>query len=748
MCESLLQVWVGELIASLWRGFWSSCELPDGGLGTRRVGRGNVCVYCSVNWFAFREKFGESSSSSQEAHEIAKTRPSDQRIMAVQLETSLGEIVIDLHCNLCPLTCKNFLKLCKIKYYNNCIFHDVKKDFIAQTGDPTGTGSGGDSIYKFLYGDQARFFDDEIHPKLTHDKIGTVAMASAGENLNASQFYITLRTGLDYLDGKHTVFGEVAEGLETLMRINEAYVDEKGRPYKNIRIKHAYILDDPFPDHPALADMIPDKSPDIKPPAEGEEVRLEDDWVPMDELMAPEEVDKSLRQKEAHSRAVVLEMIGDIPDADIAPPENVLFICKLNPVTQEEDLHTLFSRFGKIISADIIKDYKTGDSLCYGFIEFETKEACEAAYFKMDNVLIDDRRIHVDFSQSVAKLWTRFRKFGAKDTNEHGPDAQQQRRGKSGCFNCGEFGHLKKDCPHGPGGAKDAAASEKASEKPKYTLKEPGGQRGDSRQRYEMVFDDGAGESEKPSGERSSRVHHDQRPPSKRPSRDDGEEKRTRQRLSPRARDDDRSYRSDRSGHRGERNLDWRSRVSQDNDSERQIRPPPPSRGRSDGRDDDRQRKRGDSKPDERGHRGERNVEWRSRGRDNDSERQIRPPPPPPASRGRSADIDDDRQRKRGDSKPDERGHRGERNVEWRSRGRDNDSERQIRPPPPPPASRGRSDDIDDDRQRKRGDSKPDEREDRRSDKSHTSRTLSERGDARTEERTNFKRDGRRDSRS
>jgi peptidyl-prolyl cis-trans isomerase-like 4 len=81
----------------------------------------------------------------------------------------------------------------------------VQKDFTAQTGDPTGTGAGGDSIYKFLYGEQARFYKDEIHLDLKHSKTGTVAMASGGENLNASQFYFTLRDDLDYLDGKHTV---------------------------------------------------------------------------------------------------------------------------------------------------------------------------------------------------------------------------------------------------------------------------------------------------------------------------------------------------------------------------------------------------------------------------------------------------------------------------------------------------------------------------------------------------------------
>ncbi|PON66913.1 Cyclophilin-type peptidyl-prolyl cis-trans isomerase [Parasponia andersonii] len=331
--------------------------------------------------------------------------------MSVMIVTSLGDIVIDLYTDKCPLTSKNFLKLCKIKYYNGCLFHTVQKDFTAQTGDPTGTGSGGDSVYKFLYGEQARFFGDEIHLDLKHAKKGTVSMASAGENLNASQFYFTLRDDLDYLDGKHTIFGEVAEGFETLTRINEAFLDENGRPYKNIRIKHTYILDDPFDDPQQLFELIPEASPEGRPKDEvDDDVRLEDDWVPMDETLGLQELDEVIRAKEAHSSAVVLESIGDIPDADIKPPDNVLFVCKLNPVTEDEDLHTIFSRFGPVLSAEVIRDYKTGDSLCYAFIEFETKESCEQAYFKMDNALIDDRRIHVDFSQSVSKLWSQYRR--------------------------------------------------------------------------------------------------------------------------------------------------------------------------------------------------------------------------------------------------------------------------------------------------------------------------------------------------
>jgi len=97
-------------------------------------------------------------------------------------------------------------------------------------------------------------------------------------------------------------------------------------------------------------------------------------------------------------------MVGDLPFANVRPPENVLFVCKLNAVTRDEDLELIFSRFGTIMSCQVIRDKKTGDSLQYAFIEFDKREDAEQAYFKMQNVLVDDRRIWVDFSQSVARL--------------------------------------------------------------------------------------------------------------------------------------------------------------------------------------------------------------------------------------------------------------------------------------------------------------------------------------------------------
>ncbi|KAL9579647.1 MAG: hypothetical protein Q9212_004990 [Teloschistes hypoglaucus] len=117
-----------------------------------------------------------------------------------------------------------------------------------------------------------------------------------------------------------------------------------------------------------------------------------------------EQHEKLRREREARAQALTLEIVGDLPYAEVKPPENVLFVCKLNPVTEDEDLHLIFSRFGKIISCEVIRDKRTRDSLQYAFIEFEDQKACEQAYFKMQGVLIDDHRIHVDFSQSVSRL--------------------------------------------------------------------------------------------------------------------------------------------------------------------------------------------------------------------------------------------------------------------------------------------------------------------------------------------------------
>jgi peptidyl-prolyl cis-trans isomerase-like 4 len=337
--------------------------------------------------------------------------------MSVLLTTSVGEIVVDLFIDQCPVACENFLKLCKIKYYNGCLIYNVQPNLLIQTGDPSGSGRGGRSIYGLLEGTGRDSFKDEICPERKFNRVGLVGMAHFGEkeNSNKSQFFITLRgNDLEYMEKKYTIFGEVAEGLSVLEILNNLYCDADCRPYQDVRITHTYILDDPFDDPPNLQRLIPPASPDRTIPSEEvvkSRIAYEDSLNSKLETIdgrTQEEIELSIKQKEAKSRAIVLEMTGDLPDADVKPPDEVLFVCKLNPVTTDEDLELIFSRFGTIKSCEVIRDFKTGDSLNYAFIEFETEAAAIEAYDKMNNVLIDDRRIKVDFSQSVSKLWNRF----------------------------------------------------------------------------------------------------------------------------------------------------------------------------------------------------------------------------------------------------------------------------------------------------------------------------------------------------
>uniref|UniRef100_A0A914UWV6 Peptidyl-prolyl cis-trans isomerase n=1 Tax=Plectus sambesii TaxID=2011161 RepID=A0A914UWV6_9BILA len=321
--------------------------------------------------------------------------------MSVLIETTLGDIVIDLFVKERPRACQNFLKLCKLKYYNFSLFHSIEENYVAQTGDPTGTGKGGESVFRFLYGDQARFFEMESLPKLRHKRAGAVSMVNNGDDMHASQFFITLADDLDYLDDKHTMFGQVAEGFDVLEKLNVAICDELHRPYQDIRIAHTIILDDPFDDPAGL--VVPSRSP--SPTVElisSSRIAVDED-VQDNDGRTEEEIQREIEEKDTKARAHILEMIGDLHHADEKPPDNVLFVCKLNPVTTDQDLEIIFARFGPIKCCEVIKDKRTNASLQYAFIEFEKPEHCENAYFKMDNVLIDDRRIHVDFSQSVAK---------------------------------------------------------------------------------------------------------------------------------------------------------------------------------------------------------------------------------------------------------------------------------------------------------------------------------------------------------
>jgi len=349
--------------------------------------------------------------------------------MSVVIETTLGDITVDLYTKERPKSCLNFLKLCKLKKYNLCLFHMVQPDFIAQIGDALGTGKPGESVYGEIYGDQAKYYEAETNPRIKHTKKGLISFVNYGDDMLGSQFFLTLGDDLDYLDGEHCVFGELVEGWDILDKINNTICDGTHRPYQDIRITHTVVLHDPYDDPAGF-------EPRADSPEPSKEI-LSSSRIGADENIndyagkTEEEVAEMVAEKEAKARATILEMVGDLPDANVAPPENVLFVCKLNPVTNDDDLEIIFSRFGKVVCCEVIRDRKTNESLQYAFIEFEDQAACEQAYFKMDNVLIDDRRIHVDFSQSVSKYrWKGKGRLEVMDENAPDPGSKQSNSAK------------------------------------------------------------------------------------------------------------------------------------------------------------------------------------------------------------------------------------------------------------------------------------------------------------------------------
>jgi peptidyl-prolyl cis-trans isomerase B (cyclophilin B) len=129
------------------------------------------------------------------------------------IDTSRGTIKLKLHDDKAPKTVANFEKLAKQGFYNGLKFHRVIENFMVQTGCPQGTGTGGPG-YKFA---------DEFHPDLKHTGPGVLSMANSGPNTNGSQFFIT-HVATPWLDGKHSVFGQVVEGQDVVNAIRQGDV--------------------------------------------------------------------------------------------------------------------------------------------------------------------------------------------------------------------------------------------------------------------------------------------------------------------------------------------------------------------------------------------------------------------------------------------------------------------------------------------------------------------------------------------
>jgi len=162
-------------------------------------------------------------------------------------ETSLGNITAELFEKEAPETVANFVALArgtkewrypgtaewlKRPLYNKTIFHRVIPGFMIQGGDPLGNGRGGPGYS----------FKDEFSPKLRHDRPGRLSMANAGPNTNGSQFFIT-EVPTHHLDDRHTIFGQVVEGMDVVLKIARVKRDTNNRPYKEVILKELVIKD-------------------------------------------------------------------------------------------------------------------------------------------------------------------------------------------------------------------------------------------------------------------------------------------------------------------------------------------------------------------------------------------------------------------------------------------------------------------------------------------------------------------------
>ncbi len=150
------------------------------------------------------------------------------RASQIVMHTTRGDIGLQLFPEHCPRTVENFCTHAVKGYYDQCVFHRVIKNFMIQTGDPQGDGTGGESIW-------GGEFEDEIHPFLKHDRAGTLSMANSGKNTNGSQFFITTNV-CNWLDSKHTVFGRVTDGMDVVKNIESVQTDGGDRPCEDIRI--------------------------------------------------------------------------------------------------------------------------------------------------------------------------------------------------------------------------------------------------------------------------------------------------------------------------------------------------------------------------------------------------------------------------------------------------------------------------------------------------------------------------------
>lgn len=295
--------------------------------------------------------------------------------MSVLIETTQGNLVLDLKWKTQSLQSVNFLRLCQLNQYYLAPFYDLVKDVSVTSGnseypDRSPNYSANEFIDMSVY--DKRVGKEPYVPFDNSDLsgIGLVSFVKV-DNSIGSEFTISLTESTD-----STAFGKVVEGFSLLHNLNIGLVSD-------IRIVATHILYDPFP---KLLEVNLKKKPFVPTPSQLERIK-------------PEENNTS----ESTLQALALELIGDLPDYNIKPSPKVLFVARLNKLTTQDSLKIIFSRFGQVDQCNIIVEEKKKTN--YGFIEFDTKDSAEKAYSTLNKqpCFIDGNEVYIDFSQSVKR---------------------------------------------------------------------------------------------------------------------------------------------------------------------------------------------------------------------------------------------------------------------------------------------------------------------------------------------------------
>ena len=175
-----------------------------------------------------------NSNNNNESNIMTDSTVTKDSMLVAVIQTNMGSVEVELFEKQAPKTVENFVGLANKGYYDGIIFHRVIDNFMIQGGDPTGTGSGGESLW-------GKPFEDEIDPSLTFDQPGYLAMANAGPNTNGSQFFITT-VPTTWLNGHHTIFGKVINGMDVVNAIGKVPTSKPGdKPLKDVVIEKITI---------------------------------------------------------------------------------------------------------------------------------------------------------------------------------------------------------------------------------------------------------------------------------------------------------------------------------------------------------------------------------------------------------------------------------------------------------------------------------------------------------------------------